>query len=257
VTKVVVKKDMIEFQPDGGGFGTAGDDTSTTVEAKKIEPSDYEQQLEKEISDTTEKDKKRDLQRGLDRELTRREKQNAENQYAAQVASQIKAQKLQGGRMTGGSRLNLRWKWSIPSEELNPESILNLLGEYVDFGGLDAVEIRGRARPPQGAAPAEPAPGGNVASGSPTAQLKRGMRMSKVNSLPGEGKQLSESTAPKGVKTQAVEYLSANRQVEVTYADGPVVRFSISFAGDDSEVREKSWCPKEDSNLHDREATSS
>ena len=33
VTKFVVKSDMIEFQLNGGGFGTAGDDTNTTVSA--------------------------------------------------------------------------------------------------------------------------------------------------------------------------------------------------------------------------------
>ena len=31
VTLVKVKKDLIEFQLDGGGYGTFGDDTSTTV----------------------------------------------------------------------------------------------------------------------------------------------------------------------------------------------------------------------------------
>ena len=33
VTKFVVKNDMIEFQLAGGGFGTAGDDSNTTVTA--------------------------------------------------------------------------------------------------------------------------------------------------------------------------------------------------------------------------------
>jgi hypothetical protein len=41
ITTIVVKKDMIEFQLDGGGFGTFGDDTTTTVTAKPVEKSDY------------------------------------------------------------------------------------------------------------------------------------------------------------------------------------------------------------------------
>ena len=40
VTSIVVKKDMIEFQLDGGGFGTFGDDTTTTVTAKTVEKGD-------------------------------------------------------------------------------------------------------------------------------------------------------------------------------------------------------------------------
>src|SRR5580704_13471913 len=45
ITSIVVKKDMIEFQLDGGGFGTFGDDTTTAVNAKPVEKSDYEKQL--------------------------------------------------------------------------------------------------------------------------------------------------------------------------------------------------------------------
>ena len=37
VTTITVKKDLIEFQLDGGGFGTFGDDTNTTVNATPVE----------------------------------------------------------------------------------------------------------------------------------------------------------------------------------------------------------------------------
>src|SRR5258708_2067208 len=37
VTLVKVKKDLIEFQLSGGGFGTFGDDTSTSVNIRPIE----------------------------------------------------------------------------------------------------------------------------------------------------------------------------------------------------------------------------
>ena len=47
VTAVVVKEDRIEFQLDGGGFGTFLDDTNTTVTPKTVEKSDYEKQLER------------------------------------------------------------------------------------------------------------------------------------------------------------------------------------------------------------------
>src|SRR5437660_1444289 len=94
VTSVVVKKDMIEFQLDGGGFGTFGDDSSTTVAPKIVEKSSYEKQLERQIADTTDPGTKRALQRDLDRERTRRQRENDANQRAAQVASQIKAQQV-------------------------------------------------------------------------------------------------------------------------------------------------------------------
>jgi hypothetical protein len=75
------------------------------------------------------------------------------------------------------------------------------------------------------AAPAAPA---SADANSPTAQLKRGMKMEEVTTLLGPGKQLSESVGDGGLKTQVYTYVTADRRAEVTFVDGIVVRFSIS-----------------------------
>jgi hypothetical protein len=225
VTSIVVKKDIIEFQLDGGGFGTFGDDTSTTVQPKVIEKSDYEKQLEQQIADTDDPDKKRQLQRDLDRERARRARQNASNERDAKIDSEIKAEKVADQRARGGSRFNLRWSGSIPADQLTPEAVMKLLADYVDFGGLQAAG--GASSASNGAAPSEPAAATEPAS-SPTAQLKRGMKMEEATSLLGPGKQLSESVGDSGLKTQVFEYLTGDRRVDVTYVDGLVVRYSIT-----------------------------
>ena len=223
VTTIVVKNDMIEFQLDGGGFGTARDDTSTSVAAKPIEKSDYEKDLEKQISATDDADRKIQLQRDLDRERARREKQEAANQRAAQVASQMKAQQVASKRMEGGSRFNLRWSGSIPRDQLTPEAVMKLLADYVEFTDHQGSASGSPAQ--NAAAPAAVSNGEH--GGSPTAQLKRGMKMEEVTILLGPGKQLSESVGDGGLKTQVYEYLTSDRRVEVTYVEGLVVRFSI------------------------------
>ena len=225
VTLINVKKDMIEFQLDGGGFGTFGDDANTTVTAKPVEKSNYEKQLERDIANTDDPDQKRQLQRDLDRERDRRQRQDNANQREAQVASQIKSQQVAQNRMQGGSRFNLRWSGSIPAEELSPEAVMKLLAPYVDFS--DASQA-GPPEPAQSGQPAGSAVTSNADAGSPTGQLKRGMQMNDVTSLLGQGRQLSESVSPEGLKTQIFEYLPGDRRVEVTYVDSLVVRFSIS-----------------------------
>ncbi len=217
VTGVVVKDDRIEFQLDGGGFGTFLDDSSTTVAAKSVDKSDYEKQLEREISNTTDDDQRRKLQRDLDRERARRERQEADNRNAAQVASQIKAQKVAVDRLSGGSRFNLRWAGSIPADQKTPDAVMKLLADYVSFAGSQPT-----AAPP---AMQNTAADANIPA---TAQLKRGMKMSEVTSLFGQGKQLSESVSGDGLKTQTMEYASGDRRVDVTYVEGVVVRYSIS-----------------------------
>jgi hypothetical protein len=218
VTAVVVKDDRIEFQLDGGGFGTFLDDSSATVNPQTVDKSDYEKQLERDIANTTDEDRKRQLQRDLDRERARRQRQEDNNRAAAQIASQIKAQKIADQRMQGGSRFNLRWSGSIPADQKTPDGVMKLLADYVSFAG------------PQQAGP--PPPAMQNTAGDPaipaTAQLKRGMKMDEVTNLFGQGKQLSESVSGDGLKTQIFEYSSGDRRVDVTYVEGLVVRYSIS-----------------------------
>jgi hypothetical protein len=218
VTAVVVKDDRIEFQLDGGGFGTFLDDSSTTVTPKTVEKSSYEKQLERDISNTTDDDKRRQLQRDLDRERSRRERQEADNRAAAQISSQIKAQKVADDRLRGGSRFNLRWSGSIPPDQKNPEAVKKLLADYVSFDGLQTAAA---------VAPAPHSTAGDAAVPA-TAHLKRGMKMEEVTNLFGPGKQMSESVSNDGLKTQTMQYVSGDRRVDVTYVEGLVVRYSIS-----------------------------
>jgi hypothetical protein len=213
ITTIVVKRDMIEFQLNGGGFGVAGDDTSTTVTAKPVEKSAYEKDLENQIANTDDPDKKASLQHDLDRERARRERQDANNQRQAQYASQQKAAVVEQNRATGGSRFNLRWSGSIPAEQLTPEGVMQCLSEYVSF--TITPPPTATAAPDPNAAPA-------------TAKLKRGMSIEDVTTLFGPGKPLSESVGDAGLKTQIFEYTTSDRRVNVTYVDGLVVRYTIS-----------------------------
>lgn len=219
VTAVNVKDDRIEFQLDGGGFGTFLDDSSTTVTAKSVDKSNYEKDLERQIANTTDEDVRRRLQRDLDRERARRERQEDNNQAAAQVASQIKSQKVADDRLRGGSRFNLRWAGAIPPDQKTPDAVMKLLADYVSFAG------------PQDAGGAPPPPGLNGGGDGQipaTAQLKRGMSLNEVAGLLGQGKQTSESVSPEGLKTQTMQYSTDDRNVEVIFVEGLVVKYSIS-----------------------------
>jgi hypothetical protein len=218
ITAFVVKNDRIELQLNGGGFGTFGDDTSTTVAPKVVDKSNYEKQLEQQIANTTDDDRRAQLQRDLDRERARRERQNQDNQAAANVASQIKAQGVADKRLQGGSRFNLRWSGSIPVDQQNPDAVMKLMADYLSFGSPQQQAA---------AAPAMPNNGGDAAIPA-TAQLKRGMKIEEVSGLFGPGKQVSESVSSDGLKTQVFEYSSGQRNVDVTYVEGLVVRYTIS-----------------------------
>lgn len=225
VTTIVVKKDTIEFQLDGGGFGTLGDDSNTTVTPTSVPKSDYEKSLERQIANTDDPDKKKQLQRDLDRERARRQREDAANQRAAQVASQIKSQQVMDKRMQGGSRFNLRWQGSIPADQLTPDAVMARLSEYIDFSGFQTA-----GSPPLAPSPSMPVsqPHRSQSSVPPTSQLQRGMSVNDVAALLGQGKLLSESVGDNGLRTQVYEYHSGDRRAEVTFVEGTVVKFSIT-----------------------------
>jgi hypothetical protein len=218
VTKFVAKSDMIEFQLNGGGFGTAGDDTNTIVTATAVPKSQYEKDLEKQIAATTDAKKKQELQNDLNRERSRRERTDAQNQNDAKIASQMKAQQVADKRLQGGSRFNLRWQGSIPSDSRNPDAVMKLLADYVDFNVANTG-----APVVNSLAVAGPAPSGGAAS-----QLKRGMSVDEVSNLLGQGKVLSESMSNDGFKTQVLEYRTVDSVADVTYVEGVLVKYTIS-----------------------------
>ncbi len=225
ITTLVVKKNLIEFQLDGGGFGTFWDDSSTTVTPYHVEKSSYERQLERDINNTSDPQRRRDLQRQLDYARSRREREQRADDRAAMIASELKAQQVAEKRLRGGSRFNLRWAGNIPQDQLTPDAVMKLLDGYIDFGDLNkqkpilqpaAQKVTAQANPPA-----------NGATSTPMTQLKRGMQIGEVSELMGLGRRLSESTSEEGLKTQIFEYLPNDYRVEVTYVDGIVVRYSI------------------------------
>src|SRR5262245_38496962 len=76
VTLIKLKKDLIEFQLDGGGFGTFGDNTSTTSNIPLVEKSSREKTLEQQLKTEKDADRRRQLQSELDRLRDRREFEN-------------------------------------------------------------------------------------------------------------------------------------------------------------------------------------
>src|ERR1700730_7828538 len=115
VTLVKVKKDLIEFQLSGGGFGTFGDDTSTSVNIKPIEKSNREKDLEKQVKSETDSHRRRELQDELDERRDRRERENRRIDEERARAEERKKERIATERLSGGSRFNLRFQEAVPN----------------------------------------------------------------------------------------------------------------------------------------------
>ena len=136
VTLVKLKKDLIEFQLAGGGFGTFSDDTNTSASIPSVEKSDREKNLEKRVRDEDDRQRKRELQRDLEELRDRRERENRRITAERERIEERKKARIAEERLRGGSRFNLRYKGSVPPG-MRPEDVIAALSEYVDFHGTD------------------------------------------------------------------------------------------------------------------------
>ena len=137
VTLIKVKKDLIEFQLGGGGFGTFGDDTSTTVYLSLVDKSERERDLEDRIRDEDDRDRRRRMERELNDLRDRRDRENRRITAERERLSEQKRERVMEERERGGSRFNVRYDDRVPTG-MRPEDLMAALAEYVDFGGTGA-----------------------------------------------------------------------------------------------------------------------
>jgi hypothetical protein len=141
VTLVKLKKDLIEFQIGGGGFGTFSDDTSTSVNIKDVEKSSREKDLDTLIKDESDSRRKRELERERDGLRNRRERENRRIAAERVRAEELKRERIAYQRLKGGSRFNVRYPGSVPPG-IRPEDVMAALADYIDFGMAGAAPSR-------------------------------------------------------------------------------------------------------------------
>ena len=132
ITTIKVKKDLIEFQLDGGGYGTFSDDTSLSVNMPDVQKTNREKDLEAAVKRETDATKKRQLQRELDDVRNARERENRRIAVTRSLAEERKRAQVAERRLQGGSRFNVRFAGNVPAT-LNPDDVASALAEYVDF----------------------------------------------------------------------------------------------------------------------------
>ena len=220
VTLVKVKEDLIEFHLDGGGYGTFGDDTSTSVYMPLVEKSEREKELERKIKDESDRDKRREMEREFDELRDRRERENRRIEAEKTRAEAEKAALVAERRLHGGSRFNIRYDDRVPPG-MRPQDVMAALAEYVDFGGVPtaaALPVPAGAPLP---APIPPPPSGDVS------QLRKGMTRGEAESIFGQPVESSQKRSGDLVVTTLV-FATTNQRVSADFVEDLLVRYTIS-----------------------------
>ena len=206
ITKIKLKNDHIEFQLGGGGYGTFGDDTSPYVAVSSASKSEREKNLERDIQKTSDPVQKRKMREELDRLRHAREREDARNRAEAAQATAIRDANIRQRRLEGGSRFNIQYEKNVPAEALTPESVMQALGEYLDFSAMGET----RAEPPRD-----------------DGDLRKGLTVEEVDAMLGRPESISqrmEGTLAVSTST----YRSRGRRVTAEFVEGVLIRFTIT-----------------------------
>ncbi len=213
ITKVKLKKDLIEFQLGGGGYGTFGDDASPSVSVPSAPKTTREKNLERDLEKSTDGAERRRIKEELDGLKRDREREDARNEAAAAQAQQTKEANIRQRRLEGGSRFNLRYKDQVPAEARTPEAVMRALAEYVDFS------------PMQREHKAEPPPVAH--EDNRKGELRKGLTVDEVDDILGRPESITQRNEGT-LKVSTSTYISRDRRVVAEFVEGVLIRYTIT-----------------------------
>jgi hypothetical protein len=222
ITLIKVKKDLIEFQLGGGGFGTFGDDASSSVYIPTVDKSNREKDLEKRVKTEHDPRTKRELQRELDDLRRDRERENRRVDAEKRDAEERKKERIAEQRLRGGSRFNLRFADGVPGG-IKPEEVMAALQEWVDFSSIGGP----RGIPPRGFATdtrPNPGPGPSFAADSGP---RKGMSRAEAEQQFGKPVELS-SKGEWSLRVTTIVFHRGDQRISCDFVDDVLVRYTIS-----------------------------
>ena len=219
VTKVLVKGNThIEFQLGGGGYGTFGDNTSTSVNTVNQGETKAEKALRDSIKKATGPTKRKQFEKELASVRGERERENARAQAEAKQAQSVIEANLRAKRAESGSRFNVRYRNGIPLDALTPDGLMRALAQYVDFGANASAS--GGVVASGGS---QLAPGG---SRPQTTTLKKGLWLEDVEALLGPAATAAETK--EGTLTVLKRtYRKDGQRIEASFVNGVLIDFAI------------------------------
>ncbi len=218
VTKVHVKKKLIEFQFEGGGFGSFSDYMNeTAVPGTYVGKSEREKSLEIEKAAAMTNEQRDKIQHEIDREKSDRRRESARLQMEASQAKIMRDAQEKEQRLRSGSRFTIRYKHGVPPDALTPQGLMKVLAKYVEF----PPELTG--------APLAQAKLSTRGTLSPVggASVAKGMTEQQVGAIYGKPVNRDEQVVS-GMKIVKAKYENVNTELSAQFVDGVLTKYTIS-----------------------------
>jgi hypothetical protein len=212
ITRIRVKSSHIEFQLDGGGYGTMGDETSSSAYVESTPKSNREKNLEAELKREKDPERREELKDELDDLKDAREREDARNRADAASMAQQKEQSIRQRRLEGGSRFNVRFRDAVPASALTPYGLEAALTEYVIFPDL----------------PVNPGVGAPTEGSTPGGKLPRkGMTAAELEEMLGAPMQTAERREG-SLRVVTRTYRFGGGRVTAEFVEDVLFRYSVT-----------------------------
>jgi hypothetical protein len=222
ITKIKVKDNTVEFQLGGGGYGTAFDDTDSSVHFTPEDKSAREKELENQLRTETDPNRRRSLQRELDNVRAARERDDRRARARAEDAAEYKKQTIAGRRQQGGSRFNIRFDSKKEVERVRPETIITALDKYVEFPPASFGASAGSRIAESGQAD-----GASGQPADPAKNLKKGMTLEQVEALFGQPIETHDKSHD-GMKMISYTFQGKEELLKGDFVNGVLVQYTMS-----------------------------
>lgn len=221
ITLIKVKGKHIEFQLDGGGYGTSGDVTPSRQHISRPSETQREKDLKDEIRDETDSARKRRLERELRDLKDRRERDYQRDVRDAADSYERAVERVSRARLIGGSRFNVRFDRDVPADAVTTKGLAAALAQVVEFPGAVASQVQFTD------APGALAPAADDAVPAPLLPITKGMSRAEVDAVFGYATHCTESS--EGRLTALVcSYVLDEATAEVTYVNDATVAYVIA-----------------------------
>ncbi|MBS1797860.1 MAG: hypothetical protein JSS81_28830 [Acidobacteria bacterium] len=136
ITKIKVKDKHIEFQLNGGGYGTFGDESVPSSYVSSTPKSRRERWLEESLERETDQRRRREIREELG--YLRRERERNDDYRRAEAAQTAEIAKIRIAekRLQGGSRFNIKFDRKLTEQDLTPQAVMDALADYIYFDNL-------------------------------------------------------------------------------------------------------------------------
>ena len=171
-----------------------------------------ESDLEKEIKNESDRDRKRRLERELDELRSERQRRDERERRDVEDYNRRARDRDLDRAMRSGSRFNLRFKKNVPPDALTADGIERYLDRFVDFSGRSASK-----RPAAAASARE----------SQNRDWKKGTQRREMEDALGKARR--ERTCPgddSGLDCRIATFDDGDDEIEATFVEGVLVRFS-------------------------------